>query len=134
MVVARNGWGRAGGLRGQGSVEYLFIVVFLTGFVVSILVPTLQQSEITFALAAARDGAVSSVAGDTLRLTRLNYSVYGGEVAFRPSVYNLSSDSAVQAPPQMVAAMVSAVHRLAPSSSFNATCANTSNYQYCVLP
>ncbi len=122
------------GLRGQGSVEYLFIIVFLTGFIVSVMVPTLQQSEITFALAAARDAAVSSAAGEPLRLTRLNYSVAGGEVAFRPSVYNVSSDSAVQAPPKMVEAMVSAVHRLAPSESFNSTCANTSNYQYCVLP
>lgn len=121
--------------RGQGSVEYLFVVVFLVGFIVAVMVPTLQQGEISYALAGARSAAVQYTAEHPeLRLTVLNYTVQGDRVLLDPKVYNRSSGFLLVAPPQeMKGLMLAGIHALAPSLGFDGTCANTSNYEYCMV-
>ncbi|MBI2445495.1 hypothetical protein HYV43_03855 [Candidatus Micrarchaeota archaeon] len=122
------------GVRGQGSVEYLFVVVFLVGFIVAVLVPALQESELSYAIASVRSQAVAyGAAHPDLRLTVLNYSVQDGRVLIDAQVYNRSSDSLVATPLGLKAAMVAGIHALAPSSGFDGACANTSNYEYCVI-
>ncbi len=121
-------------LRGQGSVEYLFVVVFLVGFIVAVMVPTLQQGEISYALAGARSAAVQyTAAHPELRLTVLNYSVQGDRVLLDPKVYNRSSGGLVAPPAEMNGLMLAGIHALAPSLGMDASCANTSNYEYCMV-
>lgn len=120
--------------RGQGSVEYLFVVVFLVGFVVAVLVPSLQEAELSYALAGMRSKAVEyEAAHPELRLTVLNYSVQDGFVRIEPKVYNRSADAYVPVPQELRDAMLSGIHALAPSLGVNGTCANTSNYEYCMV-
>ncbi len=120
--------------RGQGSVEYLFVVVFLVGFIVSVLVPSLQTAEISYALAGARTGAVGYEANHSdLRLTRMNYSVDKDQVVLNLTVYDRSTDRNVVTPQGLKDAMLAGIHSLAPSYGLTGSCANTSNYQYCVV-
>ncbi|GEM_PF-2964359 len=122
--------------RGQGSVEYLFVVVFLVGFIVSVLVPALQTAEISYALAGVRAQAVGYEADHSdLRLLTINSTVLQaeGRVFFNVTVYNRSSDALVAAPQGMTDAMLAGIHRLAPNMGVSASCANTSNYEYCFV-
>ncbi|MBI5226789.1 hypothetical protein HY994_06190 [Candidatus Micrarchaeota archaeon] len=121
-------------LRGQGSVEYLFVVVFLVGFIVAVLVPSLQTAEITYALAGARTAAVGYETNQTdIRLTRMNYSVDHDQVRLVLTVYNRSADANIAAPQGLKDAVLSGIHVLAPTYGVNGSCANTSNYEYCVV-
>ncbi len=122
--------------RGQGSVEYLFVVVFLVGFIVAVLVPALQAAELSYAVAGARAQAVAYEANHSeLRLLTINSTVLQseGRVFLNVTVYNRSSDALVAAPQGMKDAMLAGIHRLAPNMGVDGTCANTSNYEYCFV-
>ena len=123
-------------LRGQGSVEYLFVVVFLVGFIVAVLVPSLQTAEISYALAGARAQAVAYEANHSeLRLLTINSTVRQneGQVLLNVTVYNRSSDALVPPPQGLKDAMLAGIHRLAPNMGVSASCVNTSNYEYCFV-
>ncbi len=124
-------------LRGQGSVEYLFVVVFLVGFIVAVLVPSLQTAEVSYALAGARAQAVAYQANHSeLRLLTINSSVLQaeGRVLLNATVYNRSADAVVPAPQGLKDAMLAGIHRLAPNMGVSSSCVNTSNYEYCFVP
>jgi len=115
-------------------VEYLFVVVFLVGFIVAVMVPTLQQGEISYALAGARTKAIEyEAAHPQLRLTVLNYTVEGDRILLDPRVYNRSSGRSMKAPAEMKVVMLQGIHALAPSLGVDGQCANTSNYEYCMV-
>ncbi|MDP2717426.1 MAG: hypothetical protein Q8P02_01650, partial [Candidatus Micrarchaeota archaeon] len=78
-------------MRGQGAVEYLIVLVFLVGFIVSVLVPSVREGEVSVALASARAGALNYTAmHPDVRLLALNYSVQGDRVTLDPQVFNAS--------------------------------------------
>jgi hypothetical protein len=121
--------------RGQGAVEYLIVLVFLVGFIVGVLVPSVRDGEVSVALASARSGALNYSANHAdIRLLTLNYSVVAADqILLRPQVRNASSGVVLVPPAEMVASMVAAIQRLAPSGVANGSCAFLSNYDYCVV-
>lgn len=119
--------------RGQGAVEYLIVLVFLVGFIVSVLVPSVREGEVSVALASARAGALNyTAAHPDVRLLALNYSVQGDRVTLEPQVYNASLGGEIAPPDGLSASMLAAIARLSPGSAADGTCAYLSNYDYCV--
>ncbi len=116
-------------------MEYLIVLVFLVGFIVGVLVPSVREAEVSVALASARAGALNYTAlNPSVRLLTLNYSIAGDQVALLPQVRNVSLDADVAPPDGLVVFMVAAMQRLSPAEAHNGTCAFLSNFDYCVVP
>lgn len=119
-------------LRGQGSVEYLFVLVFLVGFIVAVLVPSVREAEISVALSAARQGFLDAAPGDA-RLLALNYSVQEETVWLDPRAVNRSTGGALVLSPELRVGVLDGIQRLSPGQARNDSCAFTSNFNYCLV-
>ncbi|MBI4360895.1 hypothetical protein HY572_03950 [Candidatus Micrarchaeota archaeon] len=118
--------------RGQGAVEYLFVIVFLVGFIVAVLVPSVRQAEISVALSSARQGFLDASSPDA-RLLSLNYSVQEDTVWLDPQVINRSTGGPLALSAVLSAGMLDGVQKLSPSQTRNESCAFTSNFAYCLV-
>jgi len=75
--------------RGQSSVEYVFILAVIIGFVITVMLPALRESELNIALSAARNSVQQFASkNSSLYFTTLNYSITGRIVKITPSVYS----------------------------------------------
>jgi len=75
--------------RGQSSVEYVFILAVIIGFVITVMLPALRESELNIALSAVRNSVQEFASkNSSLYFTSLNYSVSGRIVKITPSVYS----------------------------------------------
>jgi len=122
--------------RGQASVEYIFILAILIGFVIAVMIPALREGELNIALSAARNSAEQfATANSSLYFTSLNYSIDGTKVKIKPSVYSYYNGN-VFFPPEAKLLVLNAIRKAISPSSPELTPTATSfpavNYEYFV--
>ena len=124
------------GIKGQSSVEYLFVLVFLVGFVIAVVLPSIKEAEMTLALASAAVGAQSFESENPQYLiTEINYTVFENTVTFHPKTYlknaTLPTTPLAQPPAGLSKKILDAVQSSVAHEKEGA-CVKGANNKYCV--
>ncbi|MEM0475344.1 MAG: hypothetical protein QW343_00950 [Candidatus Norongarragalinales archaeon] len=128
--------------RGQSSVEYVFILALVLGFVLALMISGMRESELNLATGAARAAALEWLApNSSVFLASLEITRSGRSVNFTPTVFYWSGGRdggrVATTPPEFKAFVIAAVQRsTAPGSpplQPQATCFSSTNFDYCVM-
>ncbi|MFH0973340.1 MAG: hypothetical protein V1817_00945 [Candidatus Micrarchaeota archaeon] len=130
--------------RGQASMEYVFILALVLGFVVALMITSIRESELNMATGSARVAAVYWTAGNSsFYLASLETAQLGGGVNFSPVIYSWAGGAnggRLQTLPsdlkkQMITAVQKTVAPLSPPPATTPTrnCFKSTNFEYCVV-
>ena len=126
--------------RGQASMEYVFILSLVLGFVVALMITGIRESELNMATGSARAAAVYWTAGNSsFYLTSLNHIQSWRSVNFSPVIYSWAggtNNGRLQPLPsdlkkQMITAVQKTVAPLAPTPA--TYCFQSTNFDYCIV-
>ena len=134
--VSFSGRNGVGGRRGQSSMEYVFALSLILGFVVALMISGMRESEFNFATGSARAACVEWVAGNaSLEMASLEIIQDGRNVDFSPVIYYWGGGRLMKLPDDLKHAMALAIQRTAAPSSPEppANCFSSVNFDYCVV-
>ncbi|MBI5036575.1 hypothetical protein HZC09_04480 [Candidatus Micrarchaeota archaeon] len=118
--------------KAQASIEYLYVLVFLVGFIVAVVIPTVKEAELSIAIASVRLAITGYEAENPdYFVTTLDYSVQENKVMLKPVVRSRDDGSNVPVPDALKNKIISRLKPIAPKLGPD-NCAKASNYEYCV--
>ncbi len=122
--------------RGQSSMEYVFALSLILGFVIALMISGMRESEFNFVTGSARAACAEWVAGNgSLELTSLEIAQNGRSVNFTPVIYYWGGGRLLTLPTELKHAAALAIQRTSAPSSPEPplNCFSSVNYDYCVV-
>lgn len=126
------------GGRGQASIEYVFILALVLGFVLALMISGMRESELNLAVGAARSACVEWTAknpSQSVYLASMPVAQSGRSANFTPVVYYWGGNRLTPLPDDLKKAVIAAVQKsVAPSAPLAASnCFSSVNFDYCVV-